>query len=356
MANQNLKGGLALANILQNRGVPCIIVSGRIWLSFVHHLNAITFKYELEDSAEARVQGGSLDMGKFGLHALEQAGLMKQFISIARPEGDALFIAGKDGKVHIAQPPPDADQSTKPAEKSPPEAGEGPFPEGVRPEVDRGMLRQLLLNNLKQGTIKWGHKLQSITHATDRSPVHELIFGNGVTISADLVVGADGAWSHVRPLVSSARPEYTGVSMVEVRVDRVDELHPSIAKMVGPGAFLAFDTNKGLMAQRNATSVRTYATLRVPEDWAKTCGIPFETNPGEAKQKLLEYYEGWAPELRKLIEVCNDSVIPRGIYRLPMEMKWEHTPGVTVRSFNLLTCIVTDDTYLHGSCWVIVRI
>lgn len=111
---------------------------------------------------------------------------------------------------------------------------------------------------------------------------------------------------------------------------------------------LALDTNKGLMAQRYSTSVRTYATMRIPEDWAKTCGIPFETNPDEAKQKLLVYYEGWAPELRKLVEVCNDKLIPRRIYKLPIDVKWEHTPGVTVRSSNRLTGIPSD--VLHCSC------
>lgn len=172
-------------------------------------------------------------MGQFGLHALELAGLMKQFIAIARPEGDALVIAGKDGEVHIAAPPLDADKQVQETKAS--VEGEGPFPEGVRPEVDRGMLRQLLLDSLKEGSIKWGHKLLSVTSSSP-SPVHELVFENGVNVSADLVVGADGAWSHVRPLVSFARPEYTGVSMVEIRINCVDELHPDIAKMVGPGA------------------------------------------------------------------------------------------------------------------------
>jgi hypothetical protein len=146
------------------------------------------------------------------------------------------------------------------------------------------------------------------------------------------VVGADGAWSQVRSAISSFKPEYTGVTMVEVQLPNVDARFPELGKMVGPGSLLASDDNKALIAQRNANShIRTYITLRVPEDWTKTSNIPFETDPKETRTRLLEYYWDWAPELRKLIERCDDSFVPRGIYQMPIGLKWEHKPGITVR-------------------------
>ena len=192
------------------------------------------------------------------------------------------------------------------------------------------MLRQLLLDSLAPDTIKWGYKFVSLLTSNQK---HELNFTNGVTITADVVVGADGAWSQVRSAISPFKPEYTGVTMVEIQLPNIDARFPELGKMIGPGSFLASDDNRALVAQRNANShVWTYIMLRVAEDWPKACNIPFHTDPKEARIRLLEYYQDWAPVLRKLIELCDGTFVPRGIYQMPIGRKWEHKSGITVCS------------------------
>ena len=315
-------GGLTLAKVLQVHGVPCTI-------------------YELEASPDVRIQGGSLDLKKSsGQRALELAGLTNKFVAIARPEGDAMKMSGKDGKVAFAMYGNDFQDGLEAVEKAEREKSEDSAPvegktpgiwdDATRPEVDRGMLRQLLLDSLAPGTIKWGHKFVSLLTSGHK---HQLNFANGVTVTADVVVGADGAWSQVRSAISPFKPEYTGVIMVEVQLPNIDARFPELGKMIGPGSFLASDDNRALIAQRNANShVRTYIVLRIAEDWPKTCNIPFDTDPKEARIRLLEYYQDWAPELRKLVELCDDTFVPRGIYQMPIGCKWEHKSGITVRS------------------------
>jgi hypothetical protein len=295
-----------------------------------------------------------------GQRALELAGLTNEFVAIARPEGDDMRMAGKDGKVVFAMQGVDFQDGFEAVKKAERERAEreksaesnpvqentvGIWDDATRPEVDRGALRQLFLDSLAPETIKWGHKLVSIltSNSSSTSHKHQLTFANGVTVSANVVVGADGAWSHVRSAITSSKPEYTGVTMIEVQLSDVDTRFPKIGKTIGPGSFIAFQDNKALIAQRNANShVRTYVTLRVAEDWVKTCNIPFETDPKETRLKLLEYYQDWAPELRKLVELCDDVVMPRGIYQMPIGLKWEHKAGITVRYFCLLPSSVSD--------------
>ena len=75
---------------------------------------------------------------------------------------------------------------------------------GDRPEVPRGALRQLLLDSIPADTVSWGHSLKEATPLDNGC--HLLRFTDGQTMKTDLLAGADGAWSKVRPLLSSTVP------------------------------------------------------------------------------------------------------------------------------------------------------
>lgn len=110
---------------------------------------------------------------------------------------------------------------------------------GGRPEVQRGELRQMLLDSLPEGTVRWGCKVEGARALGGGR--HEVSFADGGTVVTSLLVGADGAWSKVRPLLSDATPEYTGESCVETYLFDADSRHPAVAKAVGGGTMSAHD-------------------------------------------------------------------------------------------------------------------
>lgn len=283
-------GGLTLARVLQRNDIPCTV-------------------FEREGSVVARTQGGTLDMqAETGQVALRTAGLLAQFLALSRPEGQDGRMLDKTGRVLLEHQADQDDQE--------------------KPEIDRGQLRTLLLDSLAPGTVRWHSDVREIRE--HQTAGYEILLADGTTQVADVVVGADGAWSKVRPLLSSARPAYTGVTFVEIQLDQVDERHPHLAELVGNGSMFALSDNKGLLAQRNSGShVRVYAALRVPEDWVRTSGIDF-ADPSAARPALRAHFADWAPELLALIDAADKEFVPRPLYALPFPHTWKARPGVTL--------------------------
>lgn len=90
-------------------------------------------------------------------------------------------------------------------------------------------MRDPLLDSLPGTTVRWGRKV------TGARPLgagrHEVAFADGSVVTTDLLVGADGAWSRIRPLLSDARPAPTGISFVEADLHDADARHPEQAAL-----------------------------------------------------------------------------------------------------------------------------
>jgi 2-polyprenyl-6-methoxyphenol hydroxylase-like FAD-dependent oxidoreductase len=198
--------------------------------------------------------------------------------------------------------------------------------EGGRPEVLRGELRQILLDSLPPDAIRWGHKVAEVRTLGDAR--HELRFTNGSTATGTVLVGADGAWSKVRDLLSTAEPEYIGTVFIETYLFDVDRRHRAAANAVGSGAMYAPTPGRGILAHREAGNViHTYVQLTRPAEWIDA--IDF-TDAAAATARVAAEFEGWATELTALITDADVAPVPRMIYTLPTRHRWERTPGVTL--------------------------
>ena len=199
-----------------------------------------------------------------------------------------------------------------------------------RPEVDRGQLRDLLIDSLPEGTIRWGHKATAIrpTQNTDGRGRYEIDFDNGTTITTDLLIGADGAWSKVRPLLTDAWPTYTGISFVEVDLFDADANHPAEADAMGDGMLFALQGNTGMLGHRETDgSLHVYLGFRVDEHWVDT--IDWDDTP-TAKREVLARLDGWNDALRGMIANADTALTPRRINALPVGISWPRVAGVTL--------------------------
>jgi 2-polyprenyl-6-methoxyphenol hydroxylase-like FAD-dependent oxidoreductase len=280
-------GGLMLARVLHVHGVPATI-------------------YEGEPSAGSRTQGGQLDIHEEdGQVALEAAGLTAEFRAIIHQGGEAYRILDKHGAVLL---------------DAPDDGG------GARPEVLRGELRRILLDSLPDGTVRWGHEAAAVRPLGGGR--HELTFTNGSAVTTRLLVGADGAWSKVRRLVSDAVPEYVGTTFVETYLHDADRRHPGAAEAVGAGSFFSLEPGQGIFAHREPDDVlHVYVALNRPAAWAE--GIDFADETA-ATARVAAEFDGWASELTALITDRDTPPVPRALHALPDGHRWPRVPGVTL--------------------------
>jgi 2-polyprenyl-6-methoxyphenol hydroxylase-like FAD-dependent oxidoreductase len=275
-------GGLMLARLLHLRGTDAIV-------------------FERDAHADERPQGGSLDLhAETGQRAMRLAHLEAEFAAEARPEDQGDRLYNQEGALLF-----DRD-------------GDG----DDRPEIDRTALRNVLLTSIPTSQVRWGSRIEAV------SPLQgggcDVICGDLVE-RFDIVVGADGAWSCVRPLLSGATPMYEGVTLVELGFDT--RRHPAVDALTGSGKMFAVGDNRALIAQRNGRGhIRGYAGMRIPEATARRLA---GTAAEDVRAAMRETFEGWAPALTHLIDM-GDILGVRPMYALPIGHHWATVPGLTL--------------------------
>ncbi|KAI9042946.1 FAD-dependent oxidoreductase [Aspergillus affinis] len=279
-------GGLTLARLLHLANVPFTV-------------------FESDRSCESRrMTGGVLDLHpQTGQQAIREAGLWDTYQKHASYEAEELVITDHTNQVFY---------NTNGASRG-------------RPEIDRPVLRDILLHSVPDDRVRWNHHLKRVY--VDGT----LHFTDTVEKGFDLVVGADGAWSKVRQGLSTIQPFYSGSVCLELRISRPDSIDPEMNDMLGHGSYLSYGGDDTVLhAQRQGDgSVRIYAFMRRPESWLKGCAVDLSDREA-VKELLLKEYEHWCPELKRLIINCNETIVNRPLYMLPVGIRWPHKKHFTL--------------------------
>lgn len=288
-------GGLTLARLLQQQGLQVKV-------------------YERDLNREARVQGSPLDLHETsGLAALIQAGLLNEFKSNFMPGADRKKIMNERADVFFS----DHDHKLEENFGNP----------GFRPEIDRGVLRKILLESLHDNTVVWD------SHFIAMNPMEgawQLHFKNGTPAEADLVVAADGANSKIRPYLTDIRPFYSGITMLEGNIDEAEKTAPKISALLNGGKIMAFGKNKNLlMGQKGNGEIGFYASFRASENWALESGLDFN-NRTQLLEWFKAHYSEWDSVWQELFESASVPFIPRPIYCMPLDQSWAPMSNLTM--------------------------
>ncbi|MBF0749928.1 FAD-dependent oxidoreductase [Mammaliicoccus lentus] len=249
-------------------------------------------------------RGGSLDIhDDSGQLPLKEAGIFENFRKHARYEGEDTRIVNKDGEILYD------------------EDAEG---EGNRPEIDRGKLCDIIMEQIHPENIKYGFKFEKLIQR-DNGEV-ELVFENGTTVMTNLVIGADGAFSQIRSYLTNAKPEYTGISMIEMNSDENE--HPDLLKFNKNGKLIGLGDDQAILGQRNGDG-RIMAYISFKTKYEKLDEYR-KLSLDALKERLLAEYSDWDSELQNYIAYSYDDIKFRRIYKLPIGLTWATQPNITI--------------------------
>ncbi|KAH6873570.1 monooxygenase, partial [Coprinopsis sp. MPI-PUGE-AT-0042] len=259
----------------------------------------LSFKvFELDLSKDARSQGGMVDLHRSsGQQAMKRAGLIEEFKKHMRIDATELYIRDNASVAHLHHSEEEHDGHGE----------KGEIVDVERPEIDRRVLRSMLVYALPQESILWGTKLVSISKSSDvGNPKFDLHFADGTSAKGfDVVVGADGTWSRAPP----STPPNSELICIDALTFDAPKHHPELAAFVGKGSCFATSRSTGLYSQMNGDgSLRTYCIFNTNEDWR-----PF----------VKEYLFDWCNISKELILKSNTEDIPiRPLYEYPPGYTW----------------------------------
>ncbi|KAL2845011.1 hypothetical protein BJY01DRAFT_214622 [Aspergillus pseudoustus] len=265
---------------------------------------------------------GMLDLHvESGLAALRECGLYDRFLQLTDETSEAQIVSDKDGNILHTD--------------------DGELSE--RPEVSRHALTNLLTTDLPSNTIKWDHKLLSATSLTTPSGTKiELDFGPHGKLLFDFVIGADGAWSRVRSLLTDVKPKYAGTQNITTNITKLAK-YPHLAELIGRGSFSALGLRHGVTSHRlSQDAARLYTFFTLPdEDFPSSSGLSSST-AAAAKDQILQddaLLGRFGPIIKELFAVSCDEETQdnpgslldiKPLYTLPIGASWEHRANVTL--------------------------
>jgi 2-polyprenyl-6-methoxyphenol hydroxylase-like FAD-dependent oxidoreductase len=288
-------GGLTLARLLQLKNVNVKV-------------------YERDFDKNARVQGAPLDLhDNSGLAAIHKAQLFEEFRNNFMPGADKMLLLDENATVHYSDHDTNVDEDFD--------------NEHFRPEIDRGILRKILLESLKPETIVWDSHFLSMEPQNEGWLLH---FKNSESVYADLVIGSDGANSKIRPYITDIKAFYSGITMLEGNIYDSKKSAPVMHSLLNGGKIMAFGNEKNiLMGQKAGGVLGFYASFKTPESWTTNSQLDFNDN-SQVLEWFKTQYPEWSPIWYELFENVSSGFIPRPINCMPLDQNWTTLPNVTI--------------------------
>jgi tetracycline resistance monooxygenase len=272
--------GLTMARLLQQEGVNVKV-------------------YERDRDARSRIWGGTLDLHKAsGQPALQKAGLLENYFALAKPMGRTL--ADHHGNVFFSKRPTIENQYDN-------------------PEISRNDLRTLLLDSLSIDTVLWDRKFTGMDLSGEKWQLH---FEGKADAIADLVIGASGGMSRVRPYVTDTQVEETGTFIIQGEVPEPERKCRDFYEFCDGNILMSAYQGNMLVANPSNQGALAYGiTFQKPDEWTDNHGLDFR-KPDQIRMFLSNKFADWDQRYHRLFK-STSTFVGLTTRKLPLDKPWK---------------------------------
>lgn len=196
-----------------------------------------------------------------------------------------------------------------------------PTPENQydNPEISRNDLRTMLLESLASNTVIWDRKFTGLDQQNGQWRLH---FDSKPDATADLVIGANGGMSRVRPYVTDAQVEDTGTFIIQGEVRQPEQTCPAFYQLCDGNILMSAYQGNLLVANPSNHGVLAYGiTFRTPAEWADGHRLNFQ-NLDHIRTFLSDRFVDWDEPYHQLFEATSFFVgLPTR--KLPLHKPWK---------------------------------
>ena len=272
--------GLTMARLLQQKGIDVSV-------------------YERDKDSQARIRGGTLDLHKgSGQEALKKAGLLESYYALAIPMG--ITVADEQGQVLFTKRPTPENQYDN-------------------PEINRTVLRKMLLDSLREPTVTWDRKCTRLETCNGKWLLH---FENGIQAMADLVIVANGGMSGTRRYVTDAEAEDTGTFIIQGDIPQPGIKCPGFYQLCDGNRLMTAYQGNLLVANPYNNGVLTYGVIfKKPEEWADDNGSIMQ-HADSIRTLLLDRFSHWDERYKELFRATlSFDILPTR--KLSLDKPWK---------------------------------
>lgn len=272
--------GLTMAKLLQQNGADVSV-------------------YERDKDPQARIWGGTLDLHKgSGQEAMKRAGLLQAYYNLSLPMG--ISFANEKGEIISARNPTPENQFDN-------------------PEINRNVLRTMLLDSLDAGTVCWNRKLTGLEAEDGR---WQLAFENKTEATADVVIIANGGMSKSRQFVADGAVEETGTHIIQGDIASPETNCPDFFQLCNGNRLMVAHGGNLLVANPSNNGSLSYGVIfKSPTEWERRQQPDFQ-HAEIAVKFLLNRLDGWSNQYRQLVQATTFFVsLP--IRKFPLISPWK---------------------------------
>lgn len=273
--------GLTLARLLQLHGADVTV-------------------YERDKDANSRIQGGTLDLHKdTGQCALRKAGLLENYYTLALPMG--IIMTDERGETQYTKDV-NADNQYD------------------NPEINRNVLREMLLASLSSETVIWDSKCIELQVVDGKWLLN---FENGMQETADLVIGANGGMSAVRSYLTDTQVEDTGTMIIQGDISHPSTHIPEFYQWCNGKRLMAAHNGNLIVVNPNNDGRLTYGVIYKLLETSNDRALSACQDADFIRKILLERFGDWDDKFKTLLLStlsfsCHQTKV------LPLKDRWKN--------------------------------